>query len=328
MAYVQDTQGTGYESYQAEHPETLETSSNALMSLTNVAGAIVSIALIAGLCVWGYRLVQRDVSGIPVVQAAAGEMRVRPQDPGGQLAGNQGLAVNAVAAGQADKPHADTLVLAPKPPELSDEDLPEPTPSAAPVQQPAPLDVARALEDDDIDALVARLTDGQTPIRLTDDTNAAPSVQVAAAQIPATTLTDAAPQSAAIPASVPGPSWSSRPQVRPDGIATQPKPEPVAATPATAAVKEADVQSIPSGTRLVQLGAYDSEKSARSEWDRISGNFQDYFVGKERVIQKAQSGGRTFYRLRALGFADLSEARRFCSVLVAGKADCIPVVAR
>lgn len=130
-----------------------------------------------------------------------------------------------------------------------------------------------------------------------------------------------------ISVTVPGLSWSSRPQVRPAGISTQPKPTPVAA-PATAKPEEIALASIPAGTRLVQLGAYDSEATARSEWERISGKFTDYFAGKQRVIQKAQSGGRTFYRLRAHGFADLSEARRFCSVLVAGKSDCIPVVTR
>ena len=50
--------------------------------------------------------------------------------------------------------------------------------------------------------------------------------------------------------------------------------------------------------------------------------------GKARVIQEAESGGRTFYRLRAMGFDDINDARRFCSVLVAENADCIPVTTR
>jgi hypothetical protein len=50
--------------------------------------------------------------------------------------------------------------------------------------------------------------------------------------------------------------------------------------------------------------------------------------GKSRVIQKAQSGGRTFYRLRVAGFDDISDARRFCSALLAEKAACIPVKMR
>ena len=37
----------------------------------------------------------------------------------------------------------------------------------------------------------------------------------------------------------------------------------------------------------------------------------------------ATSGGRTFYRLRAMGFEDLSDARRFCSALVAENAECM-----
>jgi hypothetical protein len=45
-------------------------------------------------------------------------------------------------------------------------------------------------------------------------------------------------------------------------------------------------------------------------------------------VQKASSGGRVFYRLRAMGFDDLGDARRFCSALVAENADCIPVVTR
>jgi hypothetical protein len=50
--------------------------------------------------------------------------------------------------------------------------------------------------------------------------------------------------------------------------------------------------------------------------------------GKTRIIQKATSGGRVFYRLRAMGFEDIADARRFCSALVAQNADCIPVVTR
>ena len=46
------------------------------------------------------------------------------------------------------------------------------------------------------------------------------------------------------------------------------------------------------------------------------------------MIEQAQSGGKTFYRLRAMGFDDLSEARRLCSALTAAKASCIPVVTR
>ena len=67
-------------------------------TLLNWIGALTSLALIAGLSAWGYQLAVRDVSGVPVIVALEGPMRVAPEDPGGQLAAHQGLAVNAVAA--------------------------------------------------------------------------------------------------------------------------------------------------------------------------------------------------------------------------------------
>ena len=92
--------------------------------------------------------------------------------------------------------------------------------------------------------------------------------------------------------------------------------------------EEVDPASLTAGTQMAQLGAFETPEVAREEWDRLVGRFEEYLGTKERVIQEAESGGRTFYRLRALGFDDLSDARRFCSVLVAENADCIPVTAR
>jgi len=78
----------------------------------------------------------------------------------------------------------------------------------------------------------------------------------------------------------------------------------------------------------VQLGAFDSAEVAGREWERLGTKFGEYMDGKERVIQRAESGGRVFYRLRAMGFGDLSDSRRFCAALVAERADCIPVVSK
>jgi hypothetical protein len=67
---------------------------------------------------------------------------------------------------------------------------------------------------------------------------------------------------------------------------------------------------------------------ARSEWERLTAQLGDLLDGKRRVVQRAESGGRIFYRLRAAGFEDLADARRFCSALQAERAECIPVVTR
>jgi hypothetical protein len=78
----------------------------------------------------------------------------------------------------------------------------------------------------------------------------------------------------------------------------------------------------------VQFGAYDSPEIAREQWTKLAARFSEYLDDKDRVIEEATSGGRVFYRLRAHGFEDLSESRRFCAALVAEGADCIPVVSR
>ena len=90
----------------------------------NLAGAATSIALVLGLGFWGYKLAVRDVNSVPVIQALDGPMRVSPADPGGEVADNQGLAVNTVAAVGIAAPPPEKLVLAPRPVELAPEDTP------------------------------------------------------------------------------------------------------------------------------------------------------------------------------------------------------------
>ncbi|MFZ5708647.1 MAG: hypothetical protein ACOY4T_03020, partial [Pseudomonadota bacterium] len=92
--------------------------------LLNAAGAVVSLSLVAGLAIWGYKLAVRDVTGIPVIRALGGPARVAPADPGGELARHLGLAVNAVTAEGAATPPPDTLTLAPPPAELLSADMP------------------------------------------------------------------------------------------------------------------------------------------------------------------------------------------------------------
>ena len=63
-----------------------------------LAGAATSLTLVLGLGVWGYRLMMRDINGVPVIRALEGPMRVQPEDPGGERMAFQGLTVNEVAA--------------------------------------------------------------------------------------------------------------------------------------------------------------------------------------------------------------------------------------
>ena len=295
--------------------EEASTGGSALATLINWVAGLVSLALVAGLFIWGYKLLMRDVTGVPVIQALEGPYRVAPEDPGGILAEHQGLSVNEVAGGGVAAPSPDQVILAPDAIELTDED-------AVPgdlTDQPAgdvtvtPLDETQ----DDAHATDAAVTEA---LALAD--------AVADGVAPLTPLADdvpGAPEQLALGGVV---LRSPRPLERPVSDLSGAAREVTALSAPGAADIEVDAARVAAGTRLVQLGAYESEEVARREWDRISDQFIDFFEGKQRVVERAESGGKTFYRLRALGFLDLSDARRFCAALVAGHADCIPVVAR
>ena len=320
----------------------------------NVSAAAISVALMVGVGVWGYKLLVRDVTGIPVVKAMEGDMRVAPENPGGEIASHVGLSVNSVPGEGGAAAPEDRLVLAPSGVGLQAEDL-EMTPAAEAAEvtpAPAPeiaeavaatLNVEEEAPEAETVAALATPVDPNTP--LTAEDVLALADQIAAGAVPMTDLAEGetAPIEVAvngvvvdpdiIPDAVPGVRRSLRPSVRPAAA-------PVVATPAAARAPSASASAtapvtgqvttavLPVGTKLVQLGAFDSADIAASEWVRLTSRFPDFFAGKDQVIQEAASGGRTFFRLRAQNFADLSDARRFCAALSAEGAPCIPVVVR
>lgn len=282
-----------------------------LANLVNYAGAALSLALILGVGFWGYKLIVRDVSGIPVVRAMEGDMRVLPVNPGGDVALHTGLAVNEVAAsGEAAGPE-DRLVLAPRTAGLAAEDLEVQTVTAVAVDDA----VATATAEDDIATLAAQLS-ALAPAPL------APLAEVA--DDPAATT----PTVNTIPASVPGVSTSLRPAVRPVSLQRVSAPAPAATTTAETRPAEAAVAAptFPAGTNLVQLGAFPSPTLAAQEWDRLQGQFGQLMAERENFIEVSNQSGGTWYRLRASGFADRAEARRLCAALQAEGANCIAVV--
>lgn len=295
--------------------------------MINIAGGVSSIALILGLAIWGYKLAVRDVNGIPVVRALEGPMRIVPDNPGGEIAAHQGLAVNDVAAAGAAAPPPDRLVLAPKPLELALEDEPGlDQPGAAPATS-AEESLAATTE---ILPEVAEEDDG-ADLAGTD----LPALDVDATKLAlAEALADTPEPEAAVEETMPlvaepGAIRSSPiPPPRPARSARAAAATTAAAPAAAVAATEVDASTLPAGTRLVQLGAFDDADSARREWDKLASRFGALITDKGRVVQTAQSGGRTFYRLRASGFADEGEARRFCSALLAEDTACIPVALR
>jgi SPOR domain len=305
-----------------------------------LAGALSSVALVAGFGIWGYKLAVRDVLGVPVIQALDGPMRIAPADPGGEIADHQGLAVNDVAAVGIATPLPERLALAPRPQELAEEDLPGLTglvppamPAVAPGEvQPGGADLALAAAPQTesasptelaVDAAIAEAL-GLTP----DDVGVAEDLASAGEMAASDALEGPVLEDlAAEPAPEGAITLSPRPRSRPSA-------SEVAASRSTIApqdlegLSEVDPTTIPVGARLVQFGAFNTADEARAEWVRLQSSFGELMTEKGLVLQPAESGGRTFFRLRATGFDDEDDARRFCAAFVAQSVTCIPVPQR
>lgn len=323
--------------------------------LTHYLGAVASVALMVGLTVWGWQLVSRDVSGVPVIRAVVGDARTAPAEPGGELTSYTGYAVNDVAEGAETQP-TQQVAIAPAPTGLSDEDVAMGRLGAT-AREPAstsevPLSFAgdpivplsdsesRALAEAEAAAAAERLafadsavqdativdapaSEGPVNEALTDE-NGAPAQAAAIAE--ALILAQAEADPGVLTASTrPAPRPRSMRVASAGTTATDARPVAAAAEAVPEAAPEARPAAAPvsqaSGPQ-VQLGAFDSDAIAAGEWNRLM-NKHVVFAGKQQVIQQHQSNGRTFWRLRVAGFGSLSEARQFCAALKSAGTDCL-----
>ncbi len=286
--------------------------------IVNIAGGVTSLALVVGLGVWGYQLAVRDVNGVPVIQALDGPLRIAPADPGGEVADNQGLAVNTVAAVGTAAPPPDKLVLAPRPVELAPEDTAGlgATPMPGLSEASAPTDLLTG--NPDLSLAAAPPSESANPTEVAVDAALAEALgevhEDGGTEDPLLeAMAEPAPEGAI--------TTSIRPKARPS-VRAEPVAQEATALPAP---NEVDPATIAPGTRLVQFGTFDTAEEARAEWTRLQGRFGELMAAKAMVVQPAESGGRTFYRLRAHGFEGEDDARRFCSAFVTENAVCIPV---
>lgn len=290
------------------------TSSRRPGSTVNVIGALTSLALLAAAAVWGYRLAVRDASGVPVIMAMEGPIRVAPEEPGGRIASNTGLTVMQIAGSGVAGEVPEQIILAPAPVELAEDD-------AAGIGSAAPQEVVES------DSFARTLALAEELARQ------------AAAEYSEDPVVDSGAFEGEVADLPPGAMRTSlRPMPRPEGrmaeavnVAAEPElaiSGAVAVSAGPAAGLEVDPAALPAGARLAQIGAFDDMEQARAEWDRISARHGALFDGKSRVIQPASSVGRTFYRLRVAGFMSEDESRRFCAAIESGDLRCVPVTQR
>lgn len=110
--------------------------------------------------------------------------------------------------------------------------------------------------------------------------------------------------------------------------AQAPAPTQAPASTQVAAVNNLDSIPLPSGTRMIQIGAYGSEAVARQQWDRLSSQHSDLLGAKEHYVQRTENSGKVFYRLRVAGYPSKSDTRSACAALSARGLPCITVTLR
>ena len=279
-------------------------------------GAALSLSLLTGAIGWSYKLIVRDISQIPIVRAQLGPLRVAPDDPGGLTAANQGLSVTQLAVNE--RPLlSDEIFLAPAAEVLSEENVAlQISEENSSITNKENFDTLEVSTENSLDL---KILPEQNATGLASNNEAV--LSTAAFSPKKLEIENAVSLALALTNEVNSSFNSLRPKIRPV-VLNQIQTDNIAQS-----VANELVVTLPVGSAVVQLGAFESKSLAQIEWERLEALLGSVITSKNMVIQKAESGGKVFYRLRAFGFDDLSDARQFCSA-VNDKVACIPVVTR
>ena len=279
-------------------------------------GAALSLSLLTGAIGWSYQLIVRDISQIPIVRAQLGPLRVAPDDPGGLTAANQGLSVTQLAVNE--RPLlSDEIFLAPAAEVLSEENVAlQISEENSSITNKENFDTLELSTENSLDL---KILPEQNATGLASNNEAV--LSTAAFSPKKLEIENAVSLALALTNEVNSSFNSLRPKIRPV-VLNQIQTDNIAQS-----VANELVVTLPVGSAVVQLGAFESKSLAKIEWQRLEALLGSVLTSKNMVIQKAESGGKVFYRLRAFGFDDLSDARQFCSA-VNDKVACIPVVTR
>lgn len=129
----------------------------------------------------------------------------------------------------------------------------------------------------------------------------------------------------------------------PQPQALRAQPEPPAPRPAPAPIQEAPPAAVPAapqhaaappaatppaarpaetGATSVQLGALETEADAKTEWDRLARKMPDLLGSRHMTVSRTDRDGKTWFRLRVGGFADIAQATAFCAQVRAKGGAC------
>ena len=279
-------------------------------------GAALSLSLLTGAIGWSYQLIVRDINQIPIVRAQLGPLRVAPDDPGGLTAANQGLSVTQLAVNE--RPLlSDEIFLAPAAEVLSEENVAlQISEENSSITNKEKFDTLEVSTENSLDL---KILPEQNATGIASNNEAV--LSTAAFSPKKLEIENAVSLALSLTHEVDSSFNSLRPKIRPV-VLNQIQTDNIAQS-----VANELVVTLPIGSAVVQLGAFESKSLAQIEWQRLEALLGSVLTSKNMMVQKAESGGRVFYRLRAFGFDNLSDARQFCSA-VNDKVACIPVVTR
>ncbi|HEX2940801.1 MAG TPA: SPOR domain-containing protein [Rhodopila sp.] len=261
-------------------------------------GGVLAL-LIAASAITGHRGGQ-----IPVVSADPGPIRVRPENPGGM---HVDAAENDVFSGGSDTTNT-RLAPAAEVPNTKALEAEEAPPAPAVMAEAAPSPAASAPVEPPVPA--AQAVAPAAPVAPHRVTNSVPPARPSAV---ARTESAAARPGTAVATATPA---LARPALTVPPSADRSSPDK------TQADRQAEKRLTPGHTVAVQLAAMTSEDAAKAEWLRLSKRLPDLFSSHTPALSRVEHDGHTFWRLRTIGFSDISQARTFCDHVRAKGGNC------
>jgi hypothetical protein len=111
------------------------------------------------------------------------------------------------------------------------------------------------------------------------------------------------------------------------------KPVPAGAAPKTAQAKPPAIEAKPQTVEashpaavghapMIHLAALPSEEAARAEWAQLAKKMPELLNGRQPNFSRIERDGRSYWRVRIAGFADVAQARGFCDRVHAKGGGC------
>ncbi|MEQ1887974.1 MAG: SPOR domain-containing protein [Alphaproteobacteria bacterium] len=287
-----------------------------VMTGTLAAIGIATLLIFSGVVWYAYNAGVNDAEqgALPVVKAEAGDIKVKPDDPGGTNFAHQDKTVYDKIDGNeagleqllpgSEEPREKPHIISPYNNELPAAGQPKVVRIPPPVSGATPPAPGAAPE---VTAPVIPDPMGRTGA----DTEK--SEVVAAEPAPEVSTTSAKPESA-IPDQTQEPEQASPAEAPQDQAALQ-----------TEAAKAGTAPAVPGGkTYVLQLGAFRSSLAADAGWKLLAARHAGVLGSLEHYVSQADLGEKgQFFRLQAGPFTERAAAATQCAALKSAGVDCL-----